>query len=194
MTPNDTERTPRLAPYASGLRADARRNRERVLAAARRCFAEDGYDVPLDRIAARAGVGPGTVYRHFSSKEALFAAVQDERVGELVAIAEEGALAEDPGRALGDFLRMLAGEAAVKRDLPDTLTAPRSAANRMRQALGPLLSRAQDRGMARPDLTVDDLVALIKALFRATHTADQAMTDRLVDVIVRGILIDATDD
>jgi hypothetical protein len=48
--------------------------------------------------------------------------------------------------------------------------------------------------MARPDLTVDDLVALIKALFRATHTADQAMTDRLVDVIIRGILIDATDD
>jgi len=186
--------TPRLAPDASGLRADARRNRERVLAAARRCFAEDGYDVPLDRIAARAGVGPGTVYRHFSSKEALFAAVQDERVGELVAIAEEGALAKDPGRALGDFLRMLAGEAAVKRDLPDTLTAPRSAANRMRHALGPLLSRAQDRGMANPDLTVDDLIALIKALFRATRTADQAMTDRLVDVIVRGILIDATDD
>src|SRR5580700_6658522 len=65
------------------LRADAARNRENVLRAARDAFAESGYGVPLDEIAARAGVGPGTVYRHFPTKEALFEAVVTARVQDL---------------------------------------------------------------------------------------------------------------
>jgi AcrR family transcriptional regulator len=67
------------APGARPLRADAARNREKVLQAARQAFAESGYGVPLDEIASRAGVGPGTVYRHFPSKEALFEAVVTAR-------------------------------------------------------------------------------------------------------------------
>jgi len=69
------------------LRADARRNREKVLRAAREAFAASGYGVPLDEIAARAGVGPGTVYRHFPAKEALFEAVVTARIEDLIADA-----------------------------------------------------------------------------------------------------------
>ena len=75
------------APDGAGgrpLRADAARNREKVLRAAREAFAESGYGVPLDEIAARAGVGPGTVYRHFPAKEALFEAVVTARITDLL--------------------------------------------------------------------------------------------------------------
>src|SRR5580658_381515 len=81
------------------LRADAARNREKVLRAAREAFAESGYGVPLDEIAARAGVGPGTVYRHFPAKEALFEAVVTARVTDLVADARNRAGAADAGKA-----------------------------------------------------------------------------------------------
>ena len=79
------------------LRADAARNREKVLRAAREAFAESGYGVPLDEIASRAGVGPGTVYRHFPSKEALFEAVVTARITDLVSDARARADADDPG-------------------------------------------------------------------------------------------------
>lgn len=77
------------AVVARPLRADAARNRENVLRAARDAFAESGYGVPLDEIATRAGVGPGTVYRHFPTKEALFEAVVTARVVDLIADARE---------------------------------------------------------------------------------------------------------
>ena len=87
------------------LRADAARNREKVLRAAREAFAESGYGVPLDEIAARAGVGPGTVYRHFPAKEALFEAVVTARITDLVSDAR--ARAENRRRARAS--RPLAG-------------------------------------------------------------------------------------
>src|ERR1700741_2859748 len=77
------------------MRADAARNREKVLRAAREAFAESGYGVPLDEIAARAGVGPGTVYRHFPAKEALFEAVVAARLADLLEDARERAGAAD---------------------------------------------------------------------------------------------------
>jgi len=81
------------------LRADARRNRDKVLRAAREAFAASGYGVPLDEIAARAGVGPGTVYRHFPAKEVLFQAVITARVEDLIDDARARAGAADPGGA-----------------------------------------------------------------------------------------------
>ena len=104
------------------MRADAARNRERVLRAAREAFAESGYGVPLDEIAARAGVGPGTVYRHFPAKEALFEAVVTARITDLVSDAQARAAAADPGEAFFGFLARVAGEAAAKRDLPDAIS------------------------------------------------------------------------
>src|SRR5579863_5644781 len=87
------------ATVARPLRADAARNRENVLRAARDAFAESGYGVPLDEIAARAGVGPGTVYRHFPAKEALFEAVATARVQDLLADARARTDSADPGSA-----------------------------------------------------------------------------------------------
>src|SRR3984885_7956812 len=88
---------PEEAPAGRALRAGAARNREKVLRAARDVFAESGYGAPLDEIAARAGVGPGTVYRHFPAKEALFEAVVTARVQDLVADARAGGGSGEPG-------------------------------------------------------------------------------------------------
>src|SRR5690348_17589396 len=107
-----------------GRRADARRNRERVVAAAREVFAEYGYAVPLDRIAERAGVGPGTVYRHFASKQELFEAVVAARMGDLVADARRRAAAADPGAGFFQFLAAVAAEVAAKRDVPEAIGTP----------------------------------------------------------------------
>src|SRR6266545_3604820 len=85
-SPDDTERAPRLSTKPP--RADAVRNRQRVLEAAKEAFAAEGLAVPLDEIARRAGVGAGTVYRHFPTKEALFEAVILDRVRKLVDYAE----------------------------------------------------------------------------------------------------------
>ena len=95
-----------------------------MLRAARETFAESGYDVPLDEIAARAGVGAGTVYRHFPSKEALFEAVTRARVEDLIADAQQRAAAAEPGPAFFGFLLRLADEAAAKRDLPQAIAVP----------------------------------------------------------------------
>src|SRR5580693_8328714 len=104
------------AAVARPLRADAARNREKVLRAARDAFAESGYGVPLDEIAVRAGVGPGTVYRHFPTKEALFEAVVAARLQDLVADARGRADSGDPGSAFFGFLGRVAAESAAKRD------------------------------------------------------------------------------
>src|SRR5271156_2374714 len=103
------------------LRADARRNRDRVLEAARTSFGAEGWDVSLDEIARRAGVGAGTVYRHFPTKEALFEAVVFDRLAELV--EEARALLDDldPGSAFWSFVERLAREGALKRDLVEAL-------------------------------------------------------------------------
>src|ERR1700749_2405710 len=81
------------------VRADARRNRSRVLDAARGAFASDGLAIPLDEIARRAGVGPGTVYRHYPTKDALFAAVVADRLERLTEQARQLQATLDPGQA-----------------------------------------------------------------------------------------------
>src|SRR4029079_11647392 len=89
------------------LRADAARNRARVLQVAYDTFASDGLAVPIDEIARRAGVGGGTVYRHFPTKEALFVAVVDDRLRWIIGSARDLLVAEGPGEALFAFLRQM---------------------------------------------------------------------------------------
>src|SRR5690242_19730377 len=93
-------------------RADAVRNRQRVLSAAREAFAESGPAVSLDDVARRAGVGPGTVHRHFPTKDALFAAVIADRLQDLSTRASQLSGSPDPGAAFFDFFHVLATEAA----------------------------------------------------------------------------------
>ena len=174
------------------LRADAQRNREKVLRAARDTFAASGYGVPLDEIAALAGVGPGTVYRHFPSKEELFEAVVAARVQDLVEDARGRAEAADPGRAFFGFLGRIRQEAAAKRDLPDAIGIPGSLQDDLHAALDVLLSRAQRAGAVRPGLTTSDLLVLLKGLLRSINdtppgAADPARADRLLALITDGL-------
>ena len=179
------------APDAAGgrpLRADAARNREKVLQAARQAFAESGYGVPLDEIAARAGVGPGTVYRHFPSKEALFEAVVTARITDLASDARARADADDPGEAFFGFLARIAGEAAAKRDLPDAISVAGSLREDLFAALDLLLRRAQQAGAVRPGIVSSDLIVLLKGMFAGlAGSTDPAVHERVFDVLADGL-------
>jgi AcrR family transcriptional regulator len=170
------------------LRADARRNRDRILVAARDAFAEVGFAVPLDDIAARAGVGPGTVYRHFPTKEALFQAVIEARVTDLVAAARHRADDPDPGAAFFAFLTHLGAEGAAKRDTSDAMTVPGPLLADLHDAVATLLARAQAAGQVRPGITVADLFTFLKSLFTAVHdSADPGRAQRLFAVLCDGL-------
>src|SRR3954470_16851858 len=99
-----------MAEPARPLRADAVRNRERVLEVAYETFAEEGLSVPIDEIARRAGVGAGTVYRHFPTKEPLFEAIASDRIQYLIDSAARFAEAQDPGEAFLGYLALLIDE------------------------------------------------------------------------------------
>jgi AcrR family transcriptional regulator len=174
------------------LRADARRNRDKILAAARDAFAASGYGVPLDEIAVLAGVGPGTVYRHFPAKEALFEAVVTARIEDLVADARAHAGADDAGAAFFGFLARIAGEAAAKRDLPDAIAIAGSLQQDLHAALDVLLRNAQEAGAVRADISTPELIVLLKALIRSVQdaSADPAglvARDRVLAVIADGL-------
>lgn len=170
------------------LRADARRNRERILLAARDAFAESGFAVPLDEIAARAGVGPGTVYRHFPTKGALFQAVVTARVANLVVEAERLGSHADPGGAFFGFLAHLGAEGAAKRDTSDAITIPGSLRADIHDALDILLSRAQTAGAVRPDITAADLITLLKSLLVTVHeNPDPGRVERIFAVLTDGL-------
>ena len=164
-------------PDARPLRADARRNRQRVLDAARSAFAADGLSVPLDEIAKRAGVGPGTLYRHFPVREALIQAVVQDRLRRL---AGEGAAlrdALDPGAAFFAFIDRLAAEAGPKRDLFDALAsagveagpAVMAAVTDLQAQITELLTRAQQAGAVRPDIGRAEFTALLSGLLFAVR-------------------------
>ncbi|MBF6465316.1 TetR/AcrR family transcriptional regulator [Nocardia beijingensis] len=181
-------------PERRPLRADARRNRERVLAAAQEAFAAEGLSVPLDEIARRAGVGAGTVYRHFPTKEALFEAAIADRVDRIIALARELADAAEPVAAFFDFLARLVAEGSVKRDLADAVGGPDAPeylrpVHGLNAAIGTLLTRAQQAGGVRGDIEVEDLMRVIKGAFLATHgtAASPAQRERTFAVVFDGL-------
>ena len=174
------------------LRADAQRNRDRVLRAARDAFAASGYGVPLDEIAARAGVGPGTVYRHFPSKEELFEAVVTARVRDLIEDARDRSGDADPGQAFFGFLGRIRQEAAAKRDLPEAIAITGSLQDDLHAAIDVLLRRAQRAGAVRPEITTPDIIVLLKGLLRSINDAPSgaagpALADRLLTVVADGL-------
>jgi AcrR family transcriptional regulator len=174
-------------------RADARRNAELLLVAARDVFDEHGVDAPLDDIARRAGVGNATMYRHFPTRRELIVAVYAE---EVTALCDRGqALLQDPapGQALFGWLQAFIAHVASKRALalaiPNDPGGQRSALfagwhTAMHATAAALLTRAQRVGAVRADLEVADLLALATAI--ALTAADTRRTDRLLDLLRRG--------
>ncbi|MCU1646829.1 MAG: hypothetical protein JWN03_7104 [Nocardia sp.] len=176
------------------LRADARRNRERVLAAAQEAFAAEGISVPLDEIARRAGVGAGTVYRHFPTKEALFEAAMVDRVERMTSRARAALNADDAGAAFFDFLQRMIAGGGVKRDLVDALGPQRAnayegPARELQTVIGELLFRAQEAGAVRTDIGLNDLMTILKGFFVAVHIdkADSGLQERAFAVITDGL-------
>jgi AcrR family transcriptional regulator len=181
---------------ARELRADARRNRERVLRTAQQLFAKDGLGVSLDEIARRAGVGPGTVHRHFPTKEALYLAVTIDQLEQLVAEAETLAAGDDPAALFTQLSRMIAMGAenvAVKSALTaaefDLRTAAPDVAADLTRHVADLLNRAYAAGVVRRDATVDDVMALVAGAFAAIRHAN-AETSRERSAHLAKIILD----
>jgi AcrR family transcriptional regulator len=163
----DTETTASERP----LRADARRNRERILDAARCACAEHGARVQMDDVARGAGVGVGTVYRHFPTKEALIEALVAEKYRAAVENARAASAIEDPWGAFAAMLarnaEMMARDAtlrdALTRLAPDVRYAAGGRAE-LEEIAGAVIARAQQAGVLRPDVTVDDISVLVSGL------------------------------
>ena len=181
------------------MRADARRNYDRLLAAAWESFAERGSDdVSLEEIARRAGVGIGTLYRHFPNRQALLEAVYRDQVVALGGRAAKLLAAESPSDALAEWLRELVIFSSTKRSLTKELLATLDSEASflpvcktvIGQSTSALLERAQHAGEARADLTGSDLIRLSHGLVMANDMApgDTAQLDRMLSVIVAGLV------
>jgi len=150
------------------LRSDAERNRRLVLEAAAQAFAEEGLDVGMAEIARRAGVGNATVFRRFPSKDALYEAIVDEKIGELVAAASLAAELDDPWESLVQYLETSAALQARDRGFfqatehhllePELLRRHRV----ILDVVDPLVLRAQEAGALRDDVTTLDVLGLVK--------------------------------
>jgi len=177
------------------MRADARRNYERLLAAAFAAFAERGADdVSLEEIARRAGVGIGTLYRHFPTRPVLLEAVYRDQVETLGALAGKLLVAESPSRALADWVRALVEFSATKRGLMRELMADSPfipvCKTVISESSNALLERAQLAGVARTDVTGRDLSRMAHGLVMAAEFGkdDPGLLDRMVSVVLAGLL------
>jgi AcrR family transcriptional regulator len=184
-----------MAQPVRPLRADAARNRARVLEVAYETFAAEGLSVPIDEIARRAEVGAGTVYRHFPTKEALFAAVIEDRMQHLVDDGHALLKSDGPSEALFAYLRSIVLQwGATDRGLVDALAgvgidipsvAP-DAEDAFLAVLGDLLRAAQEAGTARPDIGVREVKSILVGC-QAMEAYNSALADRVTDVVVDGL-------
>jgi AcrR family transcriptional regulator len=179
------------------MRADAARNRQRLVDSAHEVFSESGLDAPLDDIARRAGVGNATLYRHFPSRCSLIAAVFTETLVAVVAAADEALAESDPWAGFAGHVRFLCGLQAGDRALADLLTAtitgaPELEALRTRALAAAviLIRRARKSGQLRAEFRHDDLVVLLMSnaglVERTAATAPDAWR-RQLDYLLDGL-------
>jgi AcrR family transcriptional regulator len=180
------------------MRADARRNRDLLLSAALAAFTEHGADdVSLEEIARRAGVGIGTLYRHFPTRQALLESVYRDQVGALCALAA-GLLDEpSPGDALGTWLRGMIAFSTTKRSLVTSMLATMdktselfsACSTEIRRAVESLLVRAQEAGEIRRDIDATDVMRLSHAITVATERPPQnpEQAERLLGLMLDGL-------
>jgi AcrR family transcriptional regulator len=177
-------------------RRDAERNRQKLIEAGRSLFAEQGPDAPFEEVARRAGVGIGTLYRHFPARSALVEAIYAEHIDEVVAAAEEAAASEDAWAGLVGFLeRALELQA---RNLPlrgvflrhggDAVVAERR--KRIQPALARLIATAREQGSVRDDFTLGDLSLALWSfapIFEATAGVAPDVWRRHLQILLDGL-------
>src|SRR5215468_2900182 len=188
----------RQRPADKGMRADARRNYQKLLTAAAGAFAEHGTDdVSLEEIAKRAGVGIGTLYRHFPTRQALLEAVYRDQVEALRARADELIASKPPAEALAVWLRDLLDFGRTKRMLTTALLTTlnrdselmSSCSGIVRGAATDVLSGAQQAGVVRADAHPADLMRLVHAISMTNEWAgaDHEQADRLLAFVLDGL-------
>jgi len=184
-------------PGARRMRADAVKNRARILEAAEEIFATEGVSVPIDTVAERAGLGVGTLYRHFPTKEALFEAIVVSRLQQLLDSVRSQCRAADPGAALFAFLDEFAGHASAKRDLFEALGSAGidiksqcfETMDEMKRNIDTLRQRAVAAGAIRADVSTDEMVGLIIGACQvgAHAGADDDSLQRMLKIVCDGL-------
>jgi len=188
-----------MADTVRPMRADARRNYERLLDAAKAAFAEHGTDAPLDDIAKRAGVGSGTLYRHFPTRLDLIEAVFVQRISTLVTRSADLAASPDAETSLVTFLRLVIQQSSSYRGLASALMEAlhdkgtqiaRSCHTMVYNSGGRVLEHAKKEGVVRADVDLRDLLKLANGIALATEqdTADDPdVIDRLIALVLNGL-------
>jgi AcrR family transcriptional regulator len=196
MTPVTEKTPPKIPSLDRVLRADARRNHEAVIAAAKKLFADQGLDAQMPDVAKAAKVGVGTVYRHFPTKDDLIAALAEERFERLADKAREGIEADDAWEGLCDFIRFSAQLQADDRGLCEVMGSRPEVMNDSAFAVGldqlcdKLVKRAQRSGDLRKDLAWEDIPMIACGLGRITPAEMGPATGRwprLVEIIIDGL-------
>ena len=185
-----------LARSSRRPRADALRNRERLVEAATEVFGKGAPQASLEAVAREAGVGIGTLYRHFPTREALFEAVYRREVDQLGDLAEQLAQEAAPLEALRRWLHANVRLMATKRGMVEALQLGASGSTelkaysfeRLTAGLALLLARGVAAGDVRPDITAEDLLRTVVGIFYADGSAHwQASALRIIDVFVDGL-------
>jgi AcrR family transcriptional regulator len=189
--------SPERPPGERPLRRDAERNRQRILTAAADAFAQGGLAVTMDEIARCAGVGVGTVYRRFPDKELLIEALFEQRIDELVALAEAARDDPDPFAGLMRFFETFLALQAADRGLKDVLLGTARGAGRAtraRERIGPivddLLARACEAGDLRPDVAASDhalIQFVLGAVIDFTHDVAPDTWRRMLTIVLDGL-------
>ncbi|MER7839059.1 TetR/AcrR family transcriptional regulator [Streptomyces sp. NPDC096040] len=181
---------------ARPVRAHARRNREKLVAAALEEFTRTGKDAPLDGIAGAAGVGIGTLYRHFPTRESLVLAAHEHEVDQLCAVGDELFAALPPDRALREFMGRLAGLFVTRQHMSEALrsvgpageTSASESYTKVYDAIDALYSAAVAPGTVRSDLETGDVVRAMGGLLRLDAAGDwKGQADRQIRLLVDGL-------
>lgn len=177
------------------MRADAERNRQRILVAAEELFLERGAGVSLDEVARRAGVGIGTLYRRFPTREALLAATSNERFLSVAETSRARSADHDPADALRRFLEELALNTSVYQSLAASLDTViqcgTPGCNAITAEGRRLLQHAQDAGVIRADASFDDVISVVSGIAIAVEkdSTPTARTAHLVDLLLNGMRV-----
>ncbi|CDN49543.1 TetR/AcrR family transcriptional regulator [Neorhizobium galegae] len=187
---------PKTSPASTKLRADARRNRDRLIEVAAAAFAENGVETSLEDIARQAGVGIGTLYRHFPSREHLVEVVYRRELESLATAATELAEKHTPDVALEEWMRRFVGYIATKRGMANSLRILMTSNSSLfsegsgliRGALESLLKTAGDKGCIRSDIETSDLLHALSSIYSIPESPEwRERSHRLIGLLMDGL-------